>query len=167
MNNAIKGKKNRAAGELFEKMISASCDWYLSEKVAKIEKQSEPMKVIKPLSLGRFVACFAKKSGVDYKGTLAGGKAVCFEAKHTDTKIMPRSRLEEWQIDYLKEHMEMGAITFVLLSFGLERFYRIPFEYWLNMKQIFGKISVSEKDIQKFRIPAVGGKIKFLDNIGC
>ena len=67
MNNAIKGKKNRAAGELFEKMISASCDWYLSEKVAKIEKQSEPMKVIKPLSLGRFVACFAKKSGVDYK----------------------------------------------------------------------------------------------------
>lgn len=166
MNNAIKGKKNRAAGELFEKMISASCDWYLSEKVAKIEKQSEPMKVIKPLSLGRFVACFAKKSGVDYKGTLAGGKAVCFEAKHTDTKIMPRSRLEEWQIDYLKDHMEMGAITFVLLSFGLERFYRIPFEYWLNMKQIFGKISVSEKDIQKFRIPAVGGKIKFLDNIG-
>jgi hypothetical protein len=35
------------------------------------------------------------------------------------------------------------------------------------LKQIFGKISVSEKDIQKFRIPAVGGKIKFLDNIGC
>lgn len=166
MNNVIKGKRNRATGELFEKMISSSCDWYLSENIAKIEKQSEPMKIIKSLPLGRFVACFAKKSGVDYKGTLAGGKAVCFEAKHTDTDVMPRSRLEDWQIDYLKDHMQMGAVTFVLLSFNLERFYRIPFEYWLNMKQIFGKISVREKDIEKFRIPANGGKIKFLYGIG-
>ena len=40
----IRGKQARVAGGYFENIISASCDYYLSRGLAKIEKTPEPMK---------------------------------------------------------------------------------------------------------------------------
>ena len=39
----IRGKQARVAGGYFENIISASCDYYLSRGLAKIEKTPEPM----------------------------------------------------------------------------------------------------------------------------
>lgn len=43
---------------------------------------------------GRFLACYTKAGQPDFKGTLTGrGRAVVFEAKHTDSDKIDQSRL--------------------------------------------------------------------------
>lgn len=163
--NQLRGKKSKASGAMFETLISRSCAWYQELGTAKISKQEEPMKPIRAYAAGRFLACYTKKSGVDYKGVLKGGRAVAFEAKHTDTQVMERSRLEEWQLQDLRDYSRLGAETFVLLSFGLERFYRIPFAEWDGMKERFGKVSVREKDIAEYIIEYSGRVLKFLKGV--
>ena len=155
MDKTLRAKRNKASGQMFENIISHSCDCYEREMLAKIEKQEEALAPIKPMGAGRFLAAYKERSGVDYKGTLKGGRAIVFEAKHTDTEVMERKRVKEWQLEYLKTHHELGAVAFVLVSFGLERFYRIPFPCWLEMKTHIGKMSFGEKDVERFRIKAL------------
>lgn len=165
MDKTLRAKRSKASGQMFEDMISGSCDWYEREMLAKIEKQEEALAPIRPMGQGRFLAAYKERAGVDYKGTLKGGRAVVFEAKHTDTEVMERKRVKDWQMSYLQTHHELGAVAFVLVSFGLERFYRIPFPVWLDMKTHIGKMSFREKDVERFRIKAVAGRIYFLEGL--
>ena len=160
---AVRNYISRAKGLSFEDTITSSCVIYLRNSIAKIEKQQEPMKIIRKMSTpGQFLACFTQRSGVDYKGTLKGGQAVAFEAKHTDTEKMDYKRLQPWQMDYLKEHAELGAITFILVSFKMQNFYRIPLDQWSNMKENYGRLYLTEKDIQEYKIKDNGLFIDFL-----
>lgn len=163
VKNTLKGKRNKANGARFEDIISVACEYYETKELAKIEKEMEPMKPIRELGKGKFIACYTKRSGVDYKGTLKGGRAVAFEAKHTDTDTMQRTRLEPWQMDYLRQHTKLGAETFVLLSFKMENFYKIPFNKWDNMKQEFGRVSLTEPMIQDYRINYTNKILQFLE----
>lgn len=158
----LQGKRNKNNGALFEEIISVACEFYEAEGLAKIEKEMEPMKPIRELGRGKFIACYTKRSGVDYKGTLKGGRAIAFEAKHTDTELMKRTRLEPWQMDYLRQHTKLGAETFVLLSFGMNGFYKIPFDKWDDMKQEFGRVSLTEAMIQEYRISYTDKILRFL-----
>ena len=55
----IRGKQARVAGGYFENIISASCDYYLSRGLAKIEKTPEPMKPLGAKNRkGQFLACY-------------------------------------------------------------------------------------------------------------
>ena len=57
----IRGKQARVAGGYFENIISASCDYYLSRGLAKIEKTPEPMKPLGAKNRkGQFLACYIK-----------------------------------------------------------------------------------------------------------
>lgn len=72
----IRGKQARVAGGYFENIISASCDYYLSRGLAKIEKTPEPMKPLGAKNRkGQFLACYTKQAQPDYGGTLKGGRA--------------------------------------------------------------------------------------------
>ena len=92
----IRGKQARVAGGYFENIISASCDYYLSRGLAKIEKTPEPMKPLGAKNRkGQFLACYTKQAQPDYGGTLKGGRSIYFEAKHTDDeRIEQRRRLK-------------------------------------------------------------------------
>ena len=125
-DRALTGLKNKNAGAYFEKMILASCRHYLDLRIAKIDKAHEPMKVIKSMQRGQYIACFTSKSEPDFKGTLANGRSIVFEAKHTDLDRMAFDRLQENQLNALMQHQMMGAVAFVLCSFGFEKFYRLP-----------------------------------------
>ena len=97
----IRGKQARVAGGYFENIISASCDYYLSRGLAKIEKTPEPMKPLGAKNRkGQFLACYTKQAQPDYGGTLKGGRSIYFEAKHTDDeRIEPHGNIElaaEW-----------------------------------------------------------------------
>ena len=71
----IRGKQARVAGGYFENIISASCDYYLSRGLAKIEKTPEPMKPLGAKNRkGQFLACYTKQAQPDYGGTLKGGR---------------------------------------------------------------------------------------------
>lgn len=162
----MRGKQNRVAGEYFEAIIDASLEWYKDRGMANIEKSPEPMKPIsKPNRRGQFLAHYTKAAQPDFKGTLRGGRSVVFEAKHTDTDRIEQSRLTQEQADRLELHDYLGAAAFVLVSFGLQDFYRIPWEVWRNMKEIYGRKHIKQPELEPYRVQYIAGVIKMLEGI--
>jgi recombination protein U len=160
--NIIRGKKNRASGEYFEQIINAACAHYEKEGKAVIIKTPEPMRPLRSIGNGRFEACFAKKAQPDFKGVLAGGQAIVFEAKHTDTGKLARSVVSDEQIRALDRHRRMGASCFVIVSFGFTDCFKIPWEVFVRMKELYGREYITPDDVEEYRIPCAGGVLEFL-----
>lgn len=159
-----RGMSSKIAGEQFEKMIEASCEWYKQQGLACIDKTPEPMKPLsRPNYMGQFLACYTKAAQPDFKGTTDGGLSVVFEAKHTDDDRIKYDRLTGDQMDDLEMHHKLGAVAFVLVSFGLESFHRIPWPIWREMKERFGRKYITRKEAEPFRVPYVSGAIRLLD----
>ena len=166
LDRRYKGMQSKAAGEYFENMIQASCIWYREHGLACIDKTPEPMKPLShPNYIGQFLACYTKAAQPDFKGTLEGGRSVVFEAKHTDAKAIKYDRLTKDQIDDLDMHYKLGAVAFVLVSIGLQGYYRIPWEVWRDMKAIYGRKYMTEKECERYRVPYVNGVIKMLEYV--
>lgn len=146
------GMVNHAQGKLFEERIDAALSYYDRLGMASVEKTPEPMRPIRSLSEGRFVAVFEKPAQPDYKGTMKGGRAVVFEAKHTITGQMEQSRVTEAQAKRLEHHQELGAICFVVVGFGQEEVFRVPWKVWRDMKTVFGRKYVTPKDLEEYRV---------------
>lgn len=153
VSNRIGGKRARANGEHFEALIERVCFMYDLRGEAYIMKTPEPMKPIKPYSrAGQFIACYTKQAQPDYKGTLKGGRAVVFEAKHTATGRIEQSRVTPEQSAALSKHEALGALCFVLVSFQFKKFYCIPWSVWRTIPETFGKLSVNEKDVSAYEV---------------
>lgn len=160
------GLQSRRAGENFESMIDASLKWYELRGVACIEKTPEPMKPLRrPNRQGQFLACYVKAGQPDYKGTLTGGRSVVFEAKHTESEKIEASRLTAEQNEKLRTHHKLGAAVFVVVSFGLQAFYRIPWEVWENMRDIYGHKHMKQPECEPYRVPYIAGVIKLLEGV--
>jgi len=158
-----RGKRSRESGAAFEDLITASCEWYKNSGLAEIDKTPEPMRVLEGKTKGRFTACFLKKAQPDYKGTIQGGRSVVFEAKHTDTGKMEQSRVTQEQAKALEQHNKLGAECFVLLSFGMRDFYRVPWPDWRDMKAVFGHKHVTPEELERYRLELGGnGVLKLL-----
>ena len=144
-------------------MIDAACRYYEDRQMAIIEKTPEPMRPIKSLGGGKFVAHYEKQAQPDYKGTLANGRAIVFEAKHTSADKIEQSRLTEEQCERLQKYSELGAIAFILVSVDLQNFYRVPWTVWRDMKEIYGHKHMTIEELEPFKIKATGGIIRFLE----
>lgn len=149
---SYQGMRNRAQGRLFEQRIDAALARYDRLGLATVEKTPEPMRPIKRLTEGRFVAVFEKPAQPDYKGTLKGGRAVVFEAKHTSTGQMEQSRVTADQAKRLNSHQALGALCFVVAGFGQEDVFRVPWEVWRDMKAAFGRKYVKPIDLEAYRV---------------
>lgn len=149
----LQGKINRAQGARFEDLISESCLYYQAEGIAYIEKTSEPMKPIRAMNRqkGTFEAVYTKQGQPDYKGTMMGGRAVCFEAKHTEADRIRQDAVQPHQMAALDLHNAMGALCFILVSMG-HRYYRVPWVDWREMKDIFGHKYLNENDIARYEV---------------
>lgn len=166
IDRQYRGLQSKRAGEHFENMIEASCIWYREHGLACIDKTPEPTKQLsKPNYKGQFLACYEKAAQPDYQGTVEGGRSVVFEAKHTDDDRIKYDRLTKDQIDDLEMHSKLGAVAFVLVSFGLEGFFRIPWEVWRSMKGIYGRKYITRQEAERFRVPYTMGVIKMLEGI--
>lgn len=161
-----RGRQSRIMGDHFENMITASLRWYEDKGVACVEKTPEPMKPLRaPNRQGQFLACYVKAGQPDFKGTLTGGRSVVFEAKHTDSDRIEYSRLTDEQVEKLNTHYKLGAATFVLVSFGLQDFYRIPWEIWRDMKAIYGRKHIKQPELEPYRVQYIAGVLKLLEGI--
>ena len=159
----LRNARSRQSGAAFEDLVNQSCDYYEEQGIAKIEKTPEPMKVLANLGGGMFKAVFTKQAQPDYKGTLRGGKAIVFETKHTDTGRIKRSVVTEEQEKCLNAYEKMGAVCYVLVSFGLRKFYKFPWKFFRDMKYHFGVKHIKEIDhISDFEIKLVGDRLEFL-----
>ena len=145
------GKKSKAQGDYFEALIEAGCNFYRGRKVADIEKTPEPMRPIKSLGEGRFVAIFEKQAQPDYKGTLAGGQAVMFEAKSTATDRITQDRVTEDQAERLSRCAELGGLAFVLCQFASGQVYKLPWGVWQGMQGRFGVKYITEEAAAPYR----------------
>ena len=160
---SLKNSKTRNAGTTFEDIISDSCEYYEEIGIAKIEKTPEPMRTLRPLGGGRYEAVYTKKAQPDFKGTLKGGRAIAFEAKHTDKDRIMRSVISDEQEKCLDAHEQMGAECYVFVSFGFRKFYKFPWKLFRDMKYHFGVKHIREIDhISDFEIKFVGGRLEFL-----
>lgn len=160
------GLASRRNGEYFEGMIETSLRWYEAQDVACVEKTPEPMRPLRaPNRQGQFLACYIKAGQPDFKGTLVGGRSVVFEAKHTDTDRIAQSRLTDEQTEKLRKHHRLGAAAFVMVSFGLQDFYRIPWHVWEGMQEIFGHKHMKQAECEPYRVRYIAGVIKLLDGI--
>lgn len=158
----VNGRRSKVAGEFWENMIEASCNYYRTQGKAEITKTPEPMRPIKPLGQGKFVAYYEKMAQPDYKGTLAGGRAVVFEAKHTDGDRLLQSVVSSEQEKQLDRHTKLGAECFVMVSFRFERYFKIPWEVFRDMKQNFGRKYITPEDVPQYEVRYIGGVLRFL-----
>lgn len=145
------GKLAKKMGKQFEERLDQTFAYYDERGYATVEKTPEPMRPTKSLGNGKFIAYFEKKAQPDYKGTLKGGRALVFEAKFTSTDRMEQSRVLPGQQEYMEKHCKLGARCYVVIGFISGEVYRLPWEVWRDMQEIFGRKYVTEGDIQKYR----------------
>lgn len=149
----LQGTLNKARGKQFETRLDAAFEYYKLCGSAVVEKTPEPMKPIRSLGRGQFVACYERKAQPDYKGVVKGGRAVMFEAKFTSTDRMDQDRVKQEQGDYLDRHQALGARCYVLVGFLSGAVYRLPWDDWKTMKQRLGRKYATEADLQPYRVP--------------
>lgn len=122
------GARSRAEGAGFEAIISSACDYYRAIGRADIEKTPEPMRPIgSPDRAGRFIACYTKQAQPDYKGILKGGRAINFEAKHTDSDQLTFDRVLTAQALRLSRTEALGGMSSVLSAADTSTAFRGPF----------------------------------------
>lgn len=159
---SLRGAQNRKEGEVFEELIEKACSVYKDKHIANIEKTPEPMKILRPMGEGKFLSCFTKSAQPDFKGTLCGGQAICFDAKATSTEKIPISALTQEQVDSLREHEVLNAATGVLLCFSFRTFAFVPFIVFMEAKKLNGHKHWTEQDAEPYRVYLNNGYLDFL-----
>lgn len=169
IENSIRGRCNRASGALFEKWLSAACEYYWNLGYACIEKTPEPMVPIKPYGTrnrGQFIAYYSKQAQPDFKGCLCDGSCILFDAKHTDSDRIQQSAVSDKQRELFDRYEKMGAHCYVVVSIGLESFYRVPWDVWKQMKEMYGhKYMAKGKELEAYRVPHNLSIVKFLEGV--
>ncbi len=159
------GKRSKESGEAFERWITAACKYYQEMGIACIAKTPEPMKPIKSLGQGRFVACFTKKGQPDYKGILCDGSGIMFEAKHTDSDRIFQNAVTDAQWKSLDVYERFGAHCYVMVSLELVKFYRVPWKVWKRMKELFGHKFMTEGELEPHRLKEKRCTILILEGV--
>ncbi len=169
LKKQIIGKRSRASGERFEMLMAAACDFYHDKGYAVIEKTPEPMKPLRPYGdrrSGQFIACYTRQAQPDFKGALCDGSCIIFDVKYTEKDRIHQNVITEAQRRALDGYEAMGAKCYVIVSIALEGFYRIPWDIWKRMKEIFGhRHMAAGAELEQYRVPNRSSIILFLEGV--
>ena len=117
-------------GEDFETFIRFANDLYKMRKVAVISKQATEFI---PIRDRRGKICGAKveeKATVDFLGRYKQ-YPIAIEAKKTSTDSIRWDAVQSHQADFMDDFTSCpGTIGMVVVSFGMKRFYAIPWVFW-------------------------------------
>ena len=160
---SCRSARANAQGHSLENYISAACEYYKRTGAAVVEKMPEPFRVTSSGRDGTFQGRFTANAQPDFMGTLDGGQAIVFEAKHTSTTKLQQSVITGTQWDALEAHWQAGAKAGVCVSIG-DTFAFIPWGTWKEMKRIYGRKYLTEEDIEMYRI-RFDGRALFLDYV--
>lgn len=110
----IKNYGNR--GRATEDMLGIAHNSLGARGIAWIRKIPTPVKVLRPMKDGKFMAVFAGSAGADYVGTLQGGRAVVVEAKELKKGAsLPVSRFTQAELDHLTVTEDAGGLAIVFI----------------------------------------------------
>ena len=85
-----------------------------------------------------------------------------FEAKATDKDRILQSAVTEEQARALESHATMGALAIVLVCLRGRAVYRVMWEDWQNMKELFGHKYMTAGELEPYRVQMRRGVILFL-----
>ena len=165
LKKQITGKRSKASGEMFERWLSHACEFYLLKGLAHIEKTPEPFHITGKDSSGTVRGYYEKKGQPDYKGILCDGTGIMFEAKHTDSDRISQSVVTDTQWKDLDIYEQFGARCYVMVSIRLERFYRVPWDAWKRMKELFGHKYMNEQELLPYRLQEKQQTILILEGV--
>ena len=160
---SYQSRKNNEEGRLFEQFIVAGCQTYAAAGRAYIEKTPEPFRVKRKNQDGTATVYFTKRAEPDFKGVLAGGQCIVFEAKHTSTERLHQGVITDYQAEALTMYSEMGAVAAVAGCIKDVPFF-MPWSHWQSMKEIYGRKYLTAADVEPFRIRFTGAAL-FLDYV--
>lgn len=158
---ALRNRASNDRGKAFENLLMKGCRYYRNKAAAVINKVYEPYICTKVLQSGQFMGRFLDRAEPDFKGVLAGGQAIAFEAKSTQKSRIQYDALTTTQLDWLAGQEDMGAITFVAVNIQ-NRFFSIPFGVWEQMRDIYGKKYLVPEDITEYEV-IFDGAVRFLE----
>ena len=75
-----------------------------------------------------------------------------FEAKHTDSDRMRQGVVTDTQWESLDLYEKFGAHCYVMVSMGLRNFYRVPWDVWKRMKELYGRKYMKEEDLKPYQL---------------
>nr|DAM32582.1 MAG TPA: recombination protein [Caudoviricetes sp.] len=154
---------------MFERWLEAASGYYWEQGYACIEKTPEPMIPLKPYGVrkkGQFIACYSKQAQPDFKGVLCDGTCIIFDAKHTDADRIQQSAVTDKQKELFDKYEMMGAHCYVVVSIGLQSFYRVPWDVWKHMKENFGhKYMAVDKELKEYQVPYNCCTVKYLEGV--
>lgn len=159
------GRRSKASGDIFECYLSNACEFYLREGWAHIEKTPEPFHITGKDRDGAVRGYYEKKAQPDYKGILCDGTGIMFEAKHTDSGRIRQDVVTGTQWKSLDIYEGFGAHCYVMVSMGLVKFYRVPWDTWKKMKSLFGHKFMTEQELGPFRLPEKQCTILILEGV--
>ena len=162
--STLRNTKNNMQGHVFEGYISAACAVYRSRGVADIAKTPEPFRVMSKGKNGMFTGRFTAHARPDFEGTLKGGRSIVFEAKFTSTDRLRQNALTDTQLQTLVHRDKLGAKTGICCGIK-DKFYFVPTGIWADMKGVFGKMYVTQADLERWRVRFTGA-VMFLDYVG-
>lgn len=125
--NSGKNFKMANRGKGFEELIEATNLQYKTKGVAIVQKIATPIKVISEYGKSDLKAVYDKKSTLDFRGTVVGGISISFDTKETEeTEGLPLKNLATHQYQYIKDALNFGEVSFLLVSFKtLGEFYAV------------------------------------------
>ena len=125
--------KNRSyanRGQTLEAFLKYANECYRQKGVAHIEKQNTEFIPIRD-GRGKLVSCKVEhRATFDFLGRYKH-YPIAIEAKHSSDNSIRWDRLEDNQADDMDDFIkEPGTIGLVVVSFGLKRFFVIPWVFW-------------------------------------
>ena len=159
------GRRSKASGEAFERRLSNACKFYLQNGWAHREKTPEPFHITGKDKNGVVRGYYEKKGQPDFKGILCDGTGIMFEAKHTDCDRIKQNSITDAQWDSLDIYERFGAHCYVMVSIGLENFYRVPWEVWKQMKLFYGHKFMTKQELEPYQLKEKQCTILILEGV--
>ncbi|MBS6504438.1 MAG: Holliday junction resolvase RecU [Clostridium sp.] len=131
-------------GRQFEEEVIRANTYYKNKGQALVQKINTPVSIVRRGK--QIVSAFHKeKSTLDFRGTVKGGLSISFDCKESqDEKGLPLKHIQEHQIEYIRNALDIGETSFILCSMKkLNKVFfisgTIVIEYWDRWKANKGK----------------------------
>lgn len=156
-------RRNNAAGDYLERCIQGACKYYKDHDIAYIEKISEPFRTLRKYKDGTFTGRFTGHAMPDFMGIFyKTGRAVCFEAKHTDENRIHQSAVTKKQADALEMFWKHGAVVGVCVAFH-DIFAFVPWDVWRDMQKRYGRKYMTQEEAEEYEVEFRDGYCMFLN----
>ena len=108
------GRRNKKQGDALETHLERSCELIAARGEAQVRKRSNPLTILESLGRGQFRCVKTASEGVDFDGTLSGGRGVQFDGKTSSHDARFEFRVvSDDQLRHLAHHARLGALCFL------------------------------------------------------